>query len=363
MAAPLVVASLSARGFRNLAPLALRPGPRFNVLFGDNGQGKSSVLEALRYLSALESFRGGKADDLVQVGAERAELAMTLARRPLDTTLAVQLSRRSPRQLSVDGKRPRTALSWLALAPTVLFHPGELALAQGGPEGRRTLLDRVLTEMDPTYGTVLSDYLKALRSRNRLLKAELPSRAAIAAFDPVLADAGATIVRAREEIVAQLAPRAAEAFLRIVGERVPVSIRYRARAPADGGALRALLAASLAKDLARGFTAEGPHADDVELGVKAGSARQHASQGQQRALVLALKIAELETLAARTSAVPILLLDDVGSELDAERSRRFFALLSELGGQVFLTTTRRDLVRVEGQRADHEVRDGEVVTV
>lgn len=360
MAEPLVVLSLEARGFRNLTPLALAPGPRFNVLFGDNGQGKSSVLEALRYLSALESFRGAKVDDLVQVGLDRADLLLTLAGRPLAQTLRIQLSRHAARQLTLDGKRPRTSLSWLAIAPTVLFHPGDLVLAQGGPDGRRTLLDRVLTEMDPTYGAILGDYLKALRSRNRLLKAETPNRVAIAAFDPVLADAGATIVKARAEIVRLLTPHATRAFDRIVGQDVPVSIRYRPRASGDAALLRQLYAASLEKDLARGFTAEGPHADDVELSVKAGNAKHHASQGQQRALVLALKIAELETLAERTGKVPILLLDDVGSELDPERSRRFFELLSELGGQVFLTTTRRDLIQVVGERVDHAVQGGSV---
>jgi DNA replication and repair protein RecF len=360
VAEPLVVQALQARGFRNLAPLSLACGPRFNVLFGDNGQGKSSVLEALRYLSALESFRGAKVDDLVQVGQDRSELHLVLQKRPLPHTLSVTLSRHAPRQLSLDGKRPQSSLSWLAVAKTVLFHPGDLVLAQGGPEGRRTLLDRVLTEMDPTYGQILGDYLRALRSRNRLLKAETPSRPAIVAFDPLLADAGATIVKARGEMVRALAPHAQRAFARIVGDDVPVSIRYRPRATGDAAALRALLAASLEKDLLRGFTAEGPHADDVELGVKAGSAKHHASQGQQRALVLALKLAELSTLSERTSEIPVLILDDVGSELDAERTRRFFSLLSELGGQVFLTTTRRDLIRVEGERVDLEVTGGVV---
>lgn len=360
MAQPSLVLSLGARGFRNLEAMELEPGPRFNVFFGDNGQGKSNVLEALRYLSALESFRGAKADDLVQVGSDRADLRLVLVERPLPRTLGATLSRHAARQLAVDGKRPKSALSWLALAPTVLFHPGDLALAQGGPEGRRTLLDRMLAEMDPTYGAVLSDYLKALRSRNRLLKAEEPDRRAITAFDPVLAAAGATVVRARSDIVKALSPCATRAFSQIVGVEVPVSVRYRPRVGGDETALRSALQASLVKDLARGFTAEGPHADDVELTVKAGSAKHHASQGQQRALVLALKIAELEVLSSRTGKVPILLLDDVGSELDAERTRRLFEVLSGLGGQVFLTTTRSELIDVAGERASYEVHAGRV---
>lgn len=351
---------LSLTGFRNLVPLQLRPGPRFNVLSGDNGQGKSNVLEGLRYASALDSFRGASSDDLIQVGRARADLTLAVEASPLPRTLTVHLSRTEARQPILDGKRPRSTLVWLGVLPTVLFHPGDLSLAQGSPEGRRTLLDRILTEMDPSYGVTLRDYLKALRSRNRLLKMEAVEQRAVTAFDAVLAETGARIVSSRTQVLSELAPRAQQAFSRVVGDDVPVKIRYRARVPGDAGKIREALAASLMKDLARGFTAEGPHGDDVELGVKAGSAKQHASQGQQRALVLALRVAELEVLRERTGRVPVLLLDDVSSELDAQRSERFFSLLSELGGQVFLTTTRSELIRVDGERADFSVRAGVV---
>lgn len=346
--------------FRNLTRLELSPGPRFNVLSGENGQGKSNILEGLRYVSALDSFRGASSEDLIQVGKESAELSVLLPALPLSHRLSVRLFRSLARQPVLDGKRPRSTLTWLGVLPTVLFHPGDLALAHGSPEGRRTLLDRILTEMDPDYGVTLRDYLKALRSRNRLLKIEGVDRRAVAAFDPVLADTGARIVRSRTEVLAQLMPHAKTSFARIVGEDVPLSIRYRARVPSDAASIREVLARSLDKDLSRGFTADGPHADDIELGVKAGSAKQHASQGQQRVLVLALRVAELLVLRERTGKIPVLLLDDVSSELDALRSERFFALLSELGGQVFLTTTRAELIQVEGERRDFRVASGAV---
>lgn len=354
----LRVAECTLVDFRNLARLELTPGPRFNVLSGDNGQGKSNVLEGLRYVSALDSFRGASSEDLIQVGKDKAELSLLLPASPLPHRLEVRLSRGLARQPVLDGKRPRSTLTWLGVLPTVLFHPGDLALAQGSPEGRRTLLDRILTEMDPSYGVTLRDYLKALRSRNRLLKIEDVDRRAVSAFDPVLAETGARIVRLRTEVLGQLVPHAKATFLRIVGDEVPLTIRYRARVPADASIIRETLARSLDKDLARGFTADGPHADDVELGVKAGSAKQHASQGQQRVLVLSLRVAELLVLKERTGKIPVLLLDDVSSELDPRRSERFFALLSELGGQVFLTTTRASLIEVEGERRDFRVASG-----
>ncbi len=354
------IEELATRSFRNLAPTDLSPGPRFNVVSGENGQGKSNLLEAIHLTGTLTSFRGAAADELVQHGAESATLGLKIAGSPLPRTLKVRLSRERGRAVLLDGKRPRSALAYQEVARMVLFHPGELELAQGAPEARRTLLDRILAELDPTYGVTHASYVKALRSRNRLLKADVIDRRAIAAFDPVLASAGAVLGRARASLVEGLAPVAERAFAEIIGEEVPLTIAFAPRVAPEEAALLAALARSFDKDLARGFTAEGPHADDVALEVAARGAKHNASQGQHRAIVLALKVAELEILTASKSRVPVLLLDDVSSELDRTRSARFFALLSRLGGQVFLTTTHPDLIRVEGERVDLVVARGTV---
>ncbi len=360
---PHRVARLRAVGFRNLARLDLEPGPRLNVLAGDNGQGKSNVLEAIRYASTLASFRGAGAEELIATTATEAHLHVTARSAPLARALEVSLFRASPRAPRLDGKRPRSGLAWLGAMPTVLFHPGDLALAQGGPEGRRTLLDQVLSEIDPTYASTLASYVKALRSRNRLLKEEPVNRRAVVAFDGVLAAAGAILGHARAHLVAELAPRATEVWQELFETSIPLEIAFAPRVRPGEQSLLDALAVSLDKDIARGFTAEGPHADDVVLRVRERTARHHASQGQQRALVLALKVAELGVLSRRTGRVPVLLLDDVSSELDATRNRRFFGLLARMGGQVFLTTTHASLIRLEEERADWSVREGRIERV
>ncbi len=354
------VRCLVAVGYRNLAELRLEPGPRVNVLSGDNGQGKSNVLEAIRYVASLHSFRGAGTDELVRSGEQRARLAVSADASPLAHELEVELTRGRPRAIRLDGKRPRSNLAWLGALPSVLFHPGDLALAQGGPDARRALLDEMLSELDPLYASTLADYTRALRSRNRLLKEEPPNVRAITAFDALLAAAGTILAQARARLVSDLAPRADRVWRELFDAEVPLEIAFAPRVSPEEGALARALAASLAKDLARGFTAEGPHADDVTLRVREGSARHHASQGQQRALVLALKVAELELLAERTGRAPILLFDDVSSELDATRSRRLFALLARLGGQVFLTTTDPRFVLLDEERTDFRVIEGRV---
>jgi DNA replication and repair protein RecF len=358
---PLRIDRLEAASFRNIAKLAIAPGPGFNVIHGDNGAGKSSLLEAIYYLGALRSFRGAKADDLVMIGRDKAQLSARISGSVAPRTYRATIHRGRARELRLDDKRPRSIGTWHASVQVVLFHPGHLHLASGAADARRVFLDRVLEQLDPTYGATLASYDKALRSRNRLLKADPPNPRAIQAFDELLASAGAIIATTRERLTADLAPLTEEAFAEVVGEEVPLRVEYRPRVAPNVYAIREALARAFDKDLARGFTAEGPHGDDLTLTIaERAPARYHASQGQHRAIVLALKVAELEVLSRRTQKIPILLLDDVSSELDRTRNRRLFTLLARLGGQVFLTTTHPEFILLEDDRVDFAVADGVV---
>jgi len=357
---PQTLTRLRIRGFRNLSPLELVPGPRFNVLHGDNGQGKSNLLEAIDYLGSLRSFRGALAADLIQKGAQDAELSAELSCEPLPRTLRVKLSRDKAREVSLDGKRPRSRSSYLAAVQTVLFHPGDLQLVGGAPELRRSFVDRMLEHFDATYGSSLEAYERALRSRNRLLRAERPELSAVRAFDELLASAGAVIGKTRARLLDELGPAVQQAFAEVSGGQHVLELRYEPRVRPELSALRDALAQSLDKDLARGFTAEGPHADEIAITLDGHLARRFGSQGQQRAIVLALKVAELSELTRRVGRVPILLLDDVSSELDPSRNRRLFELLAGLGGQVFLTTTQAELILLHGGRVDYALRAGTV---
>ena len=352
---------LILRGFRNLADLDFAPGPRFNVVSGDNGQGKSNLLEAVHYLGSLGSFRLARKDDLIAHEAERALLAGRFAGRPLSLSAKVKLERGRARTLAIDDKRPRSTAAWLTALQMVLFHPGDLVLASGAPDLRRAFLDRVLEQVDPTYGKTLATYGKALRSRNRLLKMEDVDPRSVRAYDEILAGTGAMVGQARAALVTDIKPLAERAFLDVAGQDLPLTIEYQPRVEPTPEALRTALGRAFTKDRARGFTADGPHADDLALTVRERRARHHASQGQHRMMVLALKVAELEVLTERVGRVPVLLLDDVSSELDRERNRRFFALLDKLGAQVFLTTTHPELIHLERGRVDHQVVAGALV--
>lgn len=352
---------LELSGYRNLKAVRLGLHDGFHVITGENGAGKSSLLEAIAYLSTLKSFRGARTEDLVALGAESARLRARVTGDVIPRDLSVELHRTAPRRLLLDGKRPRTHALWRGALPTVLFHPGELTLSQGGAEGRRAFLNTALEQMDAAYGAALGTYEKALRSRNRLLKAEKADVRAIGAYEPVLAQTGAVLMQARARFIEELAPTVEDAFREITDAVMPLALRYAPRVPGGEAEILRALDASREKDRARGFTAEGPHADDLEVLVRGGTkARHHVSQGQHRVIVLALKVAELDLLTRYVGRVPVLLLDDVSSELDQTRNERFFAVLARRGGQVFLTTTHAEYIRIAERRTDLSVVSGDI---
>ena len=357
---PLRVERLFLRGFRNLERLDFEPGARFNVIHGDNGAGKSNLLEAIHYMGSLRSFRGAKTEDIVRLHEPTAVLRARVGGDLATRTYTIGLERGKARKLQLDEKRPRSLGAWHGTFPMVLFHPGDVELAGGSAELRRPFLDRMLEQLDPTYESALATYTKALRSRNRVLKQDPIDPRSVRSYDAILADPGAIVGRARASLVSSLAPRVARAFHDVAGEELPLDVSYQPRVAPERELILQALEQAFQKDCARGFTADGPHADDLRLTVRAIAAKHHASQGQQRAIVLALKVAELDELSARTGKVPVLPLDDVSSELDRRRNRRLFDLLARLGGQVFLTTTHPEFILLDEPRRDFHVAAGVV---
>jgi DNA replication and repair protein RecF len=334
----LHITELAVDGFRNLHGVRLHPAPGANVLLGDNGHGKTSVLEAVDYAASLRSFRGATRTQLIGHQAKSADVLMRVLGSPPAREYRLRLGR-TTREITLDGKRPDRAVEYFSGAACVVFHPGDLDLVRGPPELRRRLLDRILVRAVDGYGEALKSYGKALRARNALLREKHPNAKAIQAFDFPLARHGSALVRARTALAKDLVPAARRALDEVALSPDAIELKYQPRASVDQVAFTAALAENLSRDLARRSTALGPHGDDLAITWSGMPARVVASQGQTRALALALRLAELHVLEARTRAVPVLLLDDVSSELDRERTARLFKLVGALGAQVFVTTT------------------------
>ncbi|HVV48865.1 MAG TPA: DNA replication and repair protein RecF [Polyangia bacterium] len=365
------ILELSAEGWRNLEPLRLAPGERLSVLYGDNGQGKTNVLEAVYYLAALRSFRTTRAEDLIRRGAGggRARLRAEVVHRGLQRRFELELGP-GGRTARLDGKLVRSTAAALGSVSVVLFVPEDLLLPRAAPAARRRFLDLAIFNVERGYYGEASAFQKVLRNRNALLKRREWDRTLLDAFDDELARTGARVVMRRRALAAALAPRFADHFHALHGD-LPVSLAYRSdptiEAAGDEEAVRAALLRGLADrralDERRRFTGFGPQADDLEIGLSGLLARTHASQGQLRSLMLALKLAELTEVEARLGDPPILLLDDVPSELDPSRRGLLFEVITRLDCQTLISVTERELVPIRTDRRDFQVRAGTLTPI
>ena len=362
---------LAADGFRNLAPFHLAPSPRFNIFEGDNGQGKTNLLESVYLLSAFKSHRDARAGEMVALGGAMAAVRGEVLRRELRRTVEVQLTPKGKRVLLDD--KPITALPAAAAhLGAIIFGPEDLGLTRGGPAPRRAFLDRAVYGCQPEHLAALRDYRQALDARNRLLRdARAGGRAvSLGRVDPVVLEAfeaglvthGLRVLSGRARFLADFRGR----FQRILGEisdgaligdvtlslSSPFTPEALLEARGDGaGGLAELWLKALARareaDFRVGYTRSGPQADDLTCTLGGRDVRPYASQGQHRAFVLALKLAELEVTREVLGIFPVFLLDDVSSELDATRNAHLMRTLAGSGGQVFITTTDRRWIRLD----------------
>jgi DNA replication and repair protein RecF len=349
----VLLLEVKTRDFRNLVEQGVTLARHTTVLFGANGQGKTNFLEACYLLCSLRPLRAHKLAELVRIGSERSALVAGKFDLPSGVReVEVEIGREG-RNARVDGKPVRDPDELFGGLATVAFTPDDLAVVKGGPEGRRRLLDRAVQNRHPAHLADARDYQRALRSRNELLR-QGADPALLASFDEPLARLGATLRTRREEILEEVRPGAQSAFAEIARGEPPLVVTYLAAGRdsddlAGGGAsletrLLEALRRRLPRDRERGYTSVGPHADDLGLSLGERAARLYASQGQSRAVVLAFKIGEIENLRRAQGRAPLLLLDDVSSELDPERNAWLMQYLAALEGQVVLTTTDLKLV-------------------
>jgi DNA replication and repair protein RecF len=365
---------------RNLRPLQLEPRERFNVFSGDNGQGKTNLLEAIFVVAALRSFRTSKLSDAIAFGAERAKLGARVRKDDLVRVYEVEVAP-GARKVALDGKAVRPLARYFGGFNVVVFTPEDLALPRGSPGERRRFLDRGVFNLRPDYLATAQDYERVLRTRNTVLRqagdGALDRRRLedmLAVYDLQLARLGAQVIAARQAFVGVVRDELAAAFVAITRTERRAAVRYVVRAEqasaasgagagsgaATEDAMLAAIRAARVKDLATRATQVGPHRDDLVFELDGREAGSYASQGQLRAIMLAWKTAELAVLSRAHGDSPILLLDDVSSELDPQRNEYLFEHLAGLAGQCFITTTHPGHVLLRQHRADYRIAGGEI---
>jgi DNA replication and repair protein RecF len=329
---------LECQGFRCLRDVCFKPSPGLNVIRGSNAQGKTTVLEAILFAATSKSHRTNLESDLPQYGSQEFHIRLDAQRSDREVVLEANWWR-NVKRFKINGV-PQTRLSEiLGRVHVVFFCPEDVDLIRGGASGRRYFLDMEISQIHPGYLNALQQYRQALRQRNELLRGLNPDPDLLAVWDVQLAQHGALLIGLRTEYIAGLSGHAAQAYERIA-EAEALSLAYQPDVD-DPSALESVLARSRVSDIKRRVTQRGPHRDDIEIRVAERPARSHASQGQQKTAALAMKLAELELVKARAGEYPILMLDEVLSELDAERAHRLFAAIGQ-DAQCIMTTTELD---------------------
>jgi len=333
------LSSIAIEDFRCVQAASIECAPDgTTVLAGPNGSGKSSVLEAIGYLATLRSFRNASRETLIRVGTSRAILRGRVVDGERRIDLEASISAEGRSNLLVNRQPVRRRDELLHSVAATIFSPEDVRVVREGPGYRRQFLDDTLAVVNPPTTRLMDELDRALRQRAALLRqvrggASREVEATFAVWDARIDRAGTSLVEAREGLLEQLEPVVAEVYQRLSGAAPRPRSRYRRSW--DGG-LQEALEHSRPDDLRRGVTTVGPHRDDVELLIGADPARTHTSQGEQRTLALALRLAGHRLAGHRLGSSPILLLDDVFSELDRDRSA---ALLRELPpGQTILST-------------------------
>ncbi|MFC3963776.1 DNA replication/repair protein RecF [Nocardia jiangsuensis] len=354
----MFVRALSLRDFRSWEQLDVELSPGRTVLLGANGNGKTNVLEALGYLSALASHRVSADAPLIRTGADRARIGAAVVNAGRELRIDLELNRGAANRAQINRSPARRPREILGVLHTVLFAPEDLALVRGDPGERRRFLDELATARLPRLAAVRSDYDRVLRQRSALLKTagrNVRSRADLGTldvWDGHLAAHASVLLEHRLRLVHDLAPHLADSYRALAPESRPAVIGYRsgylppelldpARTPAatDRDELEAVLlrelAAARTKELERGVCLVGPHRDDLELLLGGGPAKGFASHGESWSFALALRLAAFDLLRG-SGAEPVLLLDDVFAELDRRR-RTALAAVAAAAEQVLIT--------------------------
>lgn len=333
------IRSLELHDFRSYTSAELELGDGLTAIIGENGQGKTNLLEAISWIAGMGSFRGVPDDALIKIGAEQAILRSTVVSVDgREQLIEVELPRIGRNRIQVNRQRLTRARDLLGVVQVTVFSPDDLELVKTGPAIRRRWIDDALVSRHAKHDAVRSDLERILKQRNALLRSSHGRLDGDAAFtldvwDAKLAVTGSAVRAAREALLAEMAPRLAGAYDAVARSAAEVETHYEASWDGD---LAEALVASRDLDVRRGVSTIGPHRDEIVLTIGGAPARTHASQGEQRSLALALRLAADAVVRHAGVAEPVLLLDDVFSELDPGRAE---ALLDALpGGQRLLTT-------------------------
>lgn len=341
----MVIKSLKLKNYRNYELLDMTFDSKTNILYGDNAQGKTNILEALYLSGTTKSHRGTKDRDLIQFGREESHLETIVEKKGMEFQIDMHLKKNSPKGIAINKIPIRKASELFGIVHFVFFSPEDLNIIKDGPAGRRRFIDLELSQIDKVYLSNLSNYNRIVNQRNHLLKDLARQEAAgsslaetLDIWDMQLAGYGEKIIKARKKFVIQVNDIISDIHRRLTGGQENIEVKYEP--DTKGQPLQEALRRGRERDLRMRSTGCGPHRDDICFMTNGIDIRKFGSQGQQRTAALSLKLSEIELVRLVTKDTPILLLDDVLSELDKYRQNYLLDNIHDI--QALITCTGVD---------------------
>lgn len=342
----MYINSLELANFRNYKKASIQLNPGLNIFVGENAQGKTNLAESIYYLGNLRSYRASKDKELIYWGENRAYIRATAHKKTGESLIECLISNENKKGFRINGVNISKVSEALGCIYTVIFSPEDLRLVKEGPSQRRRFIDVELNQIKPRYHHALVQYTRVLTERNNILKSigRSPSLKTMAeVYGEQLAEYGSFIIKERQEFVKKLALISKLMHRKITEGKEELDIAYKSSAGEESdreGIKKILLnyyTNHIDQDIMRGSTQKGPHRDDLSISVNGIDVRTYGSQGQQRTAALSLKLSEIEIIKSESGEYPILLLDDVLSELDLSRQKYLLESLRQL--QTVLTCT------------------------
>lgn len=359
----MIVKQIELNNFRNYEILSLPLSEEINILYGDNAQGKTNILEAIYLCSTTKSHKGSKDREMIRLGTDEAHVRMQLKKSDIPHRVDMHLRKNKSKGVAIDGIPIRKSSELFGLMNVVFFSPEDLSMMKNGPGERRRFMDLELCQLNQWYLIYLSNYNKILMQRNNLLKQVGYNKKlmeTMEVWDSQLLEYGTHIIKARSNFLEELNLLVGEIHERLSGGKETLTVSYEPSVAAEF--YEEKLKLSLERDIYQKATGYGPHRDDIVFFIGGENVKLFASQGQQRTAALSLKLAEIELVKRKIGENPVLLLDDVLSELDRKRQRH---LLNGIEGiQTVITCTGLEEFVGDRRRFNHicHVTEGTVTS-
>ena len=335
------IKSLQLQNFRNYPELYIEFDEKTNIIYGDNAQGKTNILEAVYLSSTSRSHKGAKDKEMIRFGEDEAHIKMITRKGGLDHRIDLHIRKNKSKGIAIDGVSIRKASELFGLIHVIIFSPEDLSMVKDGPAERRRFMDLELCQLDKLYTSDLSAYNKVLADRNRMLKdlwVKPEYEEVLPLYDIKLVNFGKHIIEAREKFISRLNDIVKEIHFSLTGGKEELVLSYEPNVRADRFEEELMRGAE--RDRHQKITLTGPHRDDICFLANGIDLRKYCSQGQQRSAALSLKLAEIELVKSLSREYPVLLLDDVLSELDSSRQENLLGRINHI--QTIMTCTGLD---------------------